>query len=244
MPESESGSQKLNKGWVDYDWRKGREGVHTSFMVSLLLMLFQASIQEIQADWSLLAYPSVRHELQATDAQNTQAAKAIQRGRFLVKQAASKPPTAEAISEEGLVLRAARPALEALAMTLTPSQLYRLRQITVQQIGPFVATSLELVQALAMSDAAIIKIKDDQAKVFAKYFKKTQDYISKAHPKLIPEKGGGLRPIDSPEFQKLEQQKQAELESAMQFWLTASQKARLKELRGKTFVLPEQEKIG
>lgn len=210
----------------------------------MLLTLIPASIQEIQADWSLLAYPSVRRELQATDAQNTQAAKAIQRGRFLVRQASSRSPSTEAISDDGMVLRAGRPALEALELTLTPSQLYRLRQITVLQIGPYVAGSVMLVKALGMSDVAITKIKDDQAKVFAKYYKKVQDYISKNHPKLVFDKGGGTRPVDSPEMQKLEQAKQAELESAMQFWLTAVQKARLKELRGKPFVMPVGEKIG
>lgn len=213
-------------------------------MTSILLMIASMSVQEIQADWSLLAYPSVRREIQASDAQNAQARKSIERGRFLVKQASSKAPNSEAISEDGLVIRAARPALEALELTLTPSQIYRLRQITVVQVGPFVAGSAELINALRLSDAAITKIKADQAKVFAKYYKKMQDYIARAHPKLIYEKGGGSRPVDSPEMQKMDRQKQAELESAMQFWLTAPQQAKLKELRGKPFVMPPGEKIG
>lgn len=186
--------------------------------------------QRIEPQWELLLRPAVRRDLKFSHAQDVAVMKIWSGAEGRLKQ--ETRPIARAISHQGMVMEIALPAFRSFGATLTDAQTGRLVQFSLQSTRPYAFAYPGVADYLHVSPTQLQKVGGGQLAVRNRWDARMMDFAKRHHLKMLVQKGGGHRPIQTPKIAQMQRQENAELERVVRLALTPKQNLLFKRLSG------------
>ncbi len=185
--------------------------------------MFGLLLNRIEPLWELLLRPAVRKDLKFTRAQDVAVMKIWSDAEERLEQVNRGRIDPRAISHQGMVMEIALPAFRRFGSGLTDAQTDRMVELTLQSFGPNVLAYPGVADYLHVTPSQLQKIGSDQLSIRKTWDARIMAFAKRRHVKMVGLKGGGHRPIETPEIAQMQRQENAELERVIRFTFSPKQ---------------------